>query len=1162
MGLSDRDRKLLWGRSRNLCAFPQCRKHLIEDEVDSQSGDSFESVVGDECHIYSASPDGPRYDAKYPKHKLETYENRILLCKADHARVDARDGRGYDAATLIKMKRDHEKQEERRERIGSVLRAYVADQYSADDKVLFRQVKLEGPRVDAMFVDVPMASRGATEAAALLSRIAAEQPGDADPEPGSVVAGAAQTLLHPEWKGNALIVGGPGQGKSTLLQFICQFHRARFQNVTDYTGAAQGLSALTATVRVPIRLDLRDYAQWASAKSAAAKRTPAKKRSKPPQGVWAHRRTSSGAPVDPDWPELERFLQFVVGRHSGDQKFGRDDLTALLATEPILLALDGLDEVANLDHRDVVASEIERASARLRVNAFDLMVVVATRPGMTKSPLWSSPEFPIFHLQRLTAGLRLQYLQRWCKVAELDDEKAGDLQRTFVKHEGLPHIRDLASYPMQLAILLHLLHRRGLLPQQRTDLYGAYLETFLDREQTENKESLLSSQRDVIVDIHAFLGWHLQQQAENGQSAGRISRADLKKLLHEHLAGHEKGQELAKQLFSAMESRVLCLVEREPGYFQFEVQSLREYFAAAYVDQYADPRGTARVDCFDALLERPYWLNTCRFFVGMFGKMEVRGIRQSLLALHSKSALGVHPHLRVAAARLLDDRAYQTQPDSVIRDVIDFVLDGPGVLLAEDGFLDESGQPLTFAEDAGRSQAALHLRKRLLERNPEGIRLASARMLRRHTDDPTELARWWWDQFKASGEWIRTAADLGVMDAAAGKGADFAAAVRAGDCDDEWACEVLARGGYAGGADDVLSICKDEFNDGAVDVLFLSAATPLGKLVDAARLALLRPPRKTEAAGSQGRTRFRRASGRTLVADVVTGSEPLRARPQPDADGSAWQARLEQISKLWGDGWLLRQVVALVPIAMDLDGMARVVAKADPTLAKVLRGESEMRGSRKEVDWWRQQWGATTNDFEKRCWLFRILTAAQTQAVLDLGAEIDAATAGLSPKHYRAMEAAVQAFQQSSLARTLVLQESLRRAQVTYSGRTIWLLRLVSTEGAIEQIDKKMQGAFAELLAPGMGDRRPLMRVLGNRKTVPINSLENARGVLPAGGWADGVKLGAMNGATAKRVLEHPEAWPLEVADHAIQQSAAQLAKLPPVSELAVRHRWFDPPAE
>jgi len=80
----------------------------------------------------------------------------------------------------------------------------------------------------------------------------------------------------------------------------------------------------------------------------------------------------------------------------------------------------------------------------------------------------------------------------------------------------------------------------------------------------------------VIEDIHAFLRWYLQKHTEGGKSSGQIARADLKRLLTEHLDGREKGQELAKQLFSAMESRALCLIEREPGYFQFEVQSLRD----------------------------------------------------------------------------------------------------------------------------------------------------------------------------------------------------------------------------------------------------------------------------------------------------------------------------------------------------------------------------------------------------------------------------------------------------------------------------------------------------------------------------------------------------------------------------------------------------------
>lgn len=144
---------------------------------DAKTGETFQTLVGEEAHIYSPSPDGPRYDSTYPANKLETYENRILLCSIHHALIDSEKGRAYDPETLLKMKRRHEQQEERRERISGTVRAYVADQYEADDKVLFRQVKLEGPRVDAMFVDVPFACRGDTEAAGRLVQIAEEAPG-------------------------------------------------------------------------------------------------------------------------------------------------------------------------------------------------------------------------------------------------------------------------------------------------------------------------------------------------------------------------------------------------------------------------------------------------------------------------------------------------------------------------------------------------------------------------------------------------------------------------------------------------------------------------------------------------------------------------------------------------------------------------------------------------------------------------------------------------------------------------------------------------------------------------------------------------------------------------------------------------------------------------
>ena len=47
-----------------------------------------ESVVGDECHIVSGKPIGPRYDSEYPVEEIDSYLNLILMCRVHHKMVD------------------------------------------------------------------------------------------------------------------------------------------------------------------------------------------------------------------------------------------------------------------------------------------------------------------------------------------------------------------------------------------------------------------------------------------------------------------------------------------------------------------------------------------------------------------------------------------------------------------------------------------------------------------------------------------------------------------------------------------------------------------------------------------------------------------------------------------------------------------------------------------------------------------------------------------------------------------------------------------------------------------------------------------------------------------------------------------------------------------
>ena len=54
MAITDKTRKILWGRSGNLCAI--CRRELVMDATTKDD----ESVIGDECHMVAREINGPR----------------------------------------------------------------------------------------------------------------------------------------------------------------------------------------------------------------------------------------------------------------------------------------------------------------------------------------------------------------------------------------------------------------------------------------------------------------------------------------------------------------------------------------------------------------------------------------------------------------------------------------------------------------------------------------------------------------------------------------------------------------------------------------------------------------------------------------------------------------------------------------------------------------------------------------------------------------------------------------------------------------------------------------------------------------------------------------------------------------------------------------------
>lgn len=98
MAILEKTRKMLWAKSGNRCAI--CKSELItKQETDSTLN------IGEECHIISSKPKGPRH--KQNLNDYDTFDNLILLCRNHHREIDTLID-AFPEEILRYMKQNHE----------------------------------------------------------------------------------------------------------------------------------------------------------------------------------------------------------------------------------------------------------------------------------------------------------------------------------------------------------------------------------------------------------------------------------------------------------------------------------------------------------------------------------------------------------------------------------------------------------------------------------------------------------------------------------------------------------------------------------------------------------------------------------------------------------------------------------------------------------------------------------------------------------------------------------------------------------------------------------------------------------------------------------------------------------------------------------------------
>jgi hypothetical protein len=606
----------------------------------------------------------------------------------------------------------------------NTFRAYASAQYMKDSEVRFQQVQIQNSLLD-LFTDTPIgAARDKLPPAniclvqeEILEKISSTSQRHYYAHDEGFFELAAHFLLSiaPE-RGLQRIVleGAPGQGKSTVTQYLAQVHRMRnLSKNMDLEKVPDGYKSVA--VRLPLRVDLRDYAMWLTGSDpfAAEKDVP---------------RPTSGL------DSIESFLSHQVHSLAGGRVFDVNNLMTILSNSHCLLILDGFDEVADKSTRSKLMEQIRLGAERIGSDCTSIQIIVTSRPAaFIMSPGFLESEW--LHLSLLPMRLNQisKYADKWIEARHFQQNEGREFKELLLDRVERAHIRSLAQNPMQLAILLNLISTKGRsLPDKRTALYDSYMDMFFGREA--EKDATVRENRDILIQLHQYIAWCLSLDAETPGGSGSISQADLESLVRKYLndKGHE-GDVL--RLFTGAVERVGALVSRVQGMLEFEVQPLREYFTGRFLYEtapYSPPgaeRGGARPQRFDALARRPYWLNVARFYSGCYNSGELSSLVSGLEQIAETGDLRLVDHSVQLAILLVNDWVFAQEPKTV-RDVVEFIASPKHLRTALASPISWQEERLVFPERSGRKELAARVTSEFIGASEISYRRRAGMVLR------------------------------------------------------------------------------------------------------------------------------------------------------------------------------------------------------------------------------------------------------------------------------------------------------------------------------------------------------------------------------------------------------------------------------------------------
>lgn len=631
-----------------------------------------------------------------------------------------------------------------------IIRKVASVQWDEDERVKFSQVDIDREKVVDLFIDVNA------------DKLVVRDRRDPDLLVREPVGGAASYLLKLDppqaHRWNTVVRGAPGQGKSTLSQYISQVHRSAF-----VPAALRPANLPTVDKPLfPVRVDLSDYARWMSGVDVFDTESDSTKKTKKRPAA------SCG---------LEHFLADVMS-HAAGVPVAPAGVQELFELVPSLIVLDGLDEVGRPSVRTTVVKEIDNLARRGRSYDIPPRIVVTTRPSANELPEPSSDHFDVIVLSPLTPPQRKEYLRRWSAVRNITGTAGRNLRTAFRAKIAEPYLDELAGNPMQLTILLDLLHKHGeATPDQRTTLYDSYVDLLLAREANKHPVSVRRHQTE-LRSIIPFLGWHLHAHSETDQLNARMTIADLKASIRHYQRTYGNPESVVDELFEAASDRLWALTSKVEGTYEFEVLSLREYFAANFLYRFAgeETKKFDRVEVLRELLRRPYWINTARFYGGNAEGSDIAVLAYGIIEELEDDP---PPHAVMAGWTLLTDGVFANRP-RLARDVLAALCADEHMHVLVNALTRREISPLPALPEpggGGPDPTWERLTQRIAEDPGQPFARLQVRVLRELLNQKSRFSSWWVGHVVGSIDdpakvdaWLEIAA---VCEGAAGRTVDL-----------------------------------------------------------------------------------------------------------------------------------------------------------------------------------------------------------------------------------------------------------------------------------------------------------------------------------------------------------------------------------------------------